>query len=79
VIGNIYENPELLKWSYGYRPKTLPAQLSQGRSRGDPAVSAKPRKCRMCPSILPRYIKYYCSGMCIAAARLDGAYGHEEE
>lgn len=39
----------------------------------------KPRLCLMCPTKLPPYLKYYCCGMCINAAKMAGIYGKEQE
>lgn len=37
------------------------------------------RQCLKCDTKLVGSIKYYCSGTCIAAAKEDGTYDHEEE
>ena len=37
------------------------------------------RHCRMCPAILPSWVKYYCNHHCIELAMVDGSYGKEDE
>lgn len=41
-------------------------------------VRAEPKKCRMCPTMLPAWLSNYCSGNCMIAAKFDGSYGKEE-
>lgn len=53
-----------------YRPSFI-------KSLGLEAV--KERKCLMCPRILPKSVKYYCSGSCIQEAKSRGTYGNEEK
>jgi hypothetical protein len=56
-----------------YRPEFLKKRLEQ-----EEAEAKNPRKCRMCPTPLLPWLKYYCSAMCIQTARADGSYGNEE-
>lgn len=55
-----------------YRPKFLEGKILS-------SDSLTPRKCRMCPQILPPYLRYYCCYKCKEAAQLDGSYGREDE
>lgn len=32
------------------------------------------RKCLQCKTDLPQYVKYYCSGSCMQAAKDEGTY-----
>lgn len=53
-----------------YRPKFLQGKLSDD--------DGKPRFCLKCPTKLRAGLKYYCSGMCLNAAKMDGTYGNEQ-
>lgn len=43
----------------------------------DSMESTPNRKCLMCPTMLPEWIKYYCSGACMLEAKSKGIYGNE--
>jgi hypothetical protein len=40
-------------------------------------VDNTPRNCRMCSNRLQPWVKYYCSGECIKAAKINQSYGNE--
>lgn len=56
-----------------YRPSFLRKGLE-----ATPKPTAS-RTCRMCPSKLSPWLRYYCSGVCVNAAKMAGTYGKEEQ
>ena len=52
-----------------YRPEFLKKALGES--------DTTTRICLKCPTKLCAGLKYYCSGMCMNAAKMDGTYGNE--
>jgi hypothetical protein len=54
-----------------------PKQFRPSFIKEAPEVDHTPRKCRMCPTMLPKWVQFYCSGFCLNQAKMDGSYGNE--
>ena len=58
-----------------YRPSFIKGAME----REDLKQPQEPRKCIMCPKMVPQNSRWYCSGWCVIEARDKGVYDHEEE